>query len=372
MLLRMALAYRIGDDNELSCVLLNPSTLHKARAGGVLTRLLTRTALELAGAMMFAPSPERARELADLLSRDTLAGDADPRASMLVHNYVMKNFSPSLSGLRQRCLLLLFRGEEAIERIKEAVGDYEAPSIRRTYGDMVVDEDGKVIYFEPAVFCPSNERSAARLLDLFARASDRESAPLEQVVSSQETKDPNYERSLVIIKPDNFDYPCGRPGSIMNILSRADLRITAAKVEHLAVAQMEEFYEAVLPAMIDGMGEDAGRARFNALIQFMTGRHPKECTSEADRQAPGTVKVMILIYEGPDAIARIRGLLGPTDPATAPPGTIRREFGASKMINGAHASDSPESAEREMRILRIGENKLASTIRHYLGEPAAV
>jgi len=74
----MALAYRIGDDNELSCVILNPSTLHKARAGGVLTRLLTRTALELAGAMMFAPSPERARELADLLSRDTLAGNPDP------------------------------------------------------------------------------------------------------------------------------------------------------------------------------------------------------------------------------------------------------------------------------------------------------
>lgn len=369
----MALAYRLSDDNELTGVLLNPSTLTKARAGGVLTRLLTRTALELVGAQMFAPSPERARELADLLSRDSLGGDSDPRLSMLVHNYVIKNFSPAASGLRQRCLFLLFRGENAIEHIKDAVGDYETPSIRRTYGDMVRDEHGKVIYFEPAVFCPSNQRSAVRLLDLFARAADHESSPLENVVSSSDINEPGYQRSLVIIKPDNFDYPCGRPGSIMNIFSRADLRITAAKVARLSVAQMEEFYEAVLPAMIEGMGEEAGRARFNALIGFMTGRHPaKDCPAGEDRHAPGTVQVLILIYEGVDAIRKIRDVLGPTDPATAPPGTIRREFGASKMINGAHASDSPASAEREMRILKIGENQFPELIRQAIGQPAAV
>jgi len=356
-------AYRLSDEDELSCVVLNPSTLYKARTGGVLTRLLTRTALDLAGAMVFAPSPELARELADVLSRDTLAGDNDPRASMLVHNYITKSYSPSQSGLRQRCMLLLFRGADAIGKIKEAVGDYEMPSIRRTYGEYIRDESGKVVYFEPVLFCPENAKTATRLLALFARAGEKERTPMANIIPSADLNQENYQRSVVIIKPDNFDYPCGRPGSIMNILSRTNLRITAAKVDYLRVAQMEKFYEEVKPKMIEGMGEEAGQRRFEMLIEFMTGRKPSDCKTEEERNAPGTVKVMVLRYEGPDAIARIREVLGPTDPAKAPPGTIRREFGVSMMINGAHASDSPASAEREMEILGIDRNDLPQVIR---------
>ncbi|MEM1060050.1 MAG: nucleoside-diphosphate kinase [Verrucomicrobiota bacterium] len=349
---------------ELSCVVLNPSALAKARTGGVLTRLLTRTALDLAGAMVFAPSPEFARELAELLSRDSLAGDTDPRLSMLVHDYVTKNYSPRQDGLRQRCLLLLFQGPDAIAKIKEAVGDYETPSIRRTYGDFVRDDSGKVIYFEPAVFCPENSRSATRLLALFARgAEQRQADPVAKAVPRSESEAADYQRSVVIIKPDNFDFPCGRPGSIINIFSRTDLRITAAKVDYLRVAQMEEFYADVRTKMVEALGETAGARRFDSLIEFMTGRKPGQCRTPEERNAPGTVKVMILRYEGKDAIAKMREVLGPTDPAKAPPGTIRREFGVSMMINGAHASDSPAAAEREMRILEIEQNPLAAVIR---------
>jgi len=46
--------------------------------------------------------------------------------------------------------------------------------------------------------------------------------------------------------------------------------------------------------------------------------------------------------------AKIREVLGPTDPAKAPPGSIRREFGSTIMVNAAHASDSPDNARREM------------------------
>ena len=66
---------------------------------------------------------------------------------------------------------------------------------------------------------------------------------------------------------------------------------------------------------------------------------------------PGTEESLVLIYEGPDAIARIRKALGPTDPSKAPPGSIRREFGSNVMVNAAHASDSEESVKREMDIL---------------------
>ena len=53
---------------------------------------------------------------------------------------------------------------------------------------------------------------------------------------------------------------------------------------------------------------------------------------------------------------KIRDVLGPTDPSKAPPGSIRREFGQTIMVNAAHASDSEENARREMGIVNVGEN----------------
>jgi hypothetical protein len=97
----------------------------------------------------------------------------------------------------------------------------------------------------------------------------------------------------------------------------------------------------------------------------MSGKRPDRCVPK-DRDRPGNVKSMILVYEGENAIKKIRDVLGPTDPLKAPGGTVRREFGSNVMINTAHASDSPESFERERRIVRTGENSLASIIREYL------
>ena len=59
-----------------------------------------------------------------------------------------------------------------------------------------------------------------------------------------------------------------------------------------------------------------------------------------------------------DAITKIRTVLGPTDPAKAPPGTIRKEFGSSIMVNAAHASDAPENAVREIGIVKVADNSL--------------
>jgi nucleoside diphosphate kinase len=61
-------------------------------------------------------------------------------------------------------------------------------------------------------------------------------------------------------------------------------------------------------------------------------------------------------------VRKIREVLGPTDPSKAPPGTIRREFGQTIMVNAAHASDSAENAEREMGIVQIKENNLKPLI----------
>src|SRR6266516_3820366 len=67
-------------------------------------------------------------------------------------------------------------------------------------------------------------------------------------------------------------------------------------------------------------------------------------------------RVLLLVFRGADAVDKIRDVLGPTDPAKAPPGSIRKEFGQTIMINAAHASDSADNAKREMGIIRIGEN----------------
>ncbi len=59
--------------------------------------------------------------------------------------------------------------------------------------------------------------------------------------------------------------------------------------------------------------------------------------------------VVALALEGENVITRVRDLLGPTDSAAAPAGTIRGDFGTDKMTNVCHASDSPEAAADELK-----------------------
>jgi len=67
-------------------------------------------------------------------------------------------------------------------------------------------------------------------------------------------------------------------------------------------------------------------------------------------------------------VGKIRDVLGPTDPSKAPPGSIRREFGQTIMINAAHASDSEENAKREMSIVNVGENTFRQIIEQVYGK----
>ena len=96
----------------------------------------------------------------------------------------------------------------------------------------------------------------------------------------------------------------------------------------------------------------------------MTGRHPEE-SSDAAKSQPGLEKIVAVVYQGPDAVNKIRGVLGPTDPRKAPPGTIRRELGQDIMVNAAHASDSAENAKREMSIINITEDNLKPLVEEF-------
>ena len=113
----------------------------------------------------------------------------------------------------------------------------------------------------------------------------------------------------------------------------------------------------------------AGDLQFENIVKFMSGRAPSECDA-VTLQQPGTEKCIAIVYEGHEAIRKIRDVLGPTDPSKAPPGSIRREFGSTIMVNAAHASDSMDNARREMGIVRIGkENIFNKVVEEFYGKP---
>jgi nucleoside diphosphate kinase len=99
----------------------------------------------------------------------------------------------------------------------------------------------------------------------------------------------------------------------------------------------------------------------------MAGRSSSEC-EPALMTSPGSEKCIALVYEGVNAVAKIRDVLGPTDPTKAPPGSIRREFGSSIMVNAAHASDSADNARREMAIVNVSDNTFKREVEAVIGK----
>jgi nucleoside diphosphate kinase len=172
------------------------------------------------------------------------------------------------------------------------------------------------------------------------------------------------EKTLVLIKPDNFKFPNLRPGGVIEVFSRTGLYIVAFKVHRMSVAQAEEFYGPVLPVLQEKLGHAKGRNAWEDIVAFMAGARPSDTLPE-NRNKPGTEKCIAVVYQGENAVTKIREVLGPTDPAKAPPGSIRKEFGQNIMVNAAHASDSVENAQREMRIVRVEENNFKPLIENF-------
>ncbi len=386
---------------ELAYVIITPYSLFKSRTGGIIARLITRTGLELDSGRMFAPSAELVREYAE-----AVVSPADPQnqsVQELLRAYVLKNLSPDpKTGKRRRVMMLLFRGDEAVRKIRSVIGNFcedrrGGETIRDTYGDLVLDENGHVSYFEPAVLAAPNPGEAEQKLKLWARYSDTDGGLLEDIITYPPGERP--ERTLVLLKPDNFRFPTGRPGNMIDFFSRTGLYIVAIKVHRMSVAQAEEFYGPVRqflrgkltevvasrakaalekefnfkvpPAEEKQLGASLGPlfgdSQFDNIVKFMSGRSPSECDA-ATRTQPGTESSVALVYEGVEAVRKIRDVLGPTDPSKAPPGSIRREFGQTIMVNAAHASDSPENAQREMGIINIAENTFKRTVEDFYGK----
>jgi nucleoside-diphosphate kinase len=126
------------------------------------------------------------------------------------------------------------------------------------------------------------------------------------------------ERTLTIVKPDAVAK--GVAGQIIARFEQAGFKILAAKLIHMTDEEAGGFYLV-----------HKDRPFYKSLRAFMS-------------QGP----CLPMVLEGDDVIARLRDLMGATDPAKALPGTIRKDFASSIEANAVHGSDSAESARFEI------------------------
>ena len=381
---------------ELGFVLITPHSLRKSRTGGIIGRFSRIEGLEFVAARMFGPSKELVDTYAKWLRHNP---DIDEDKRGVLADYVLRALTPDPeTGRPHRAMMLFYEGEDAVAKIYAAAGGFDdskesADTVRGTYGDYVRDADNHVVYFEPAVLISPSLVSAKETLSLWMKHAEEDGGLIQNAASLPEGE---IQKTLVIIKPDNFRFPSSRPGNIIDLFSRSGLRIIGSQVHRMSMAEAKEFYgpvqgilrkklrgiatkracgvlekefsfampDDVQQAISDSLGPVYGDNQFFGIMQFMTGRWLPDVT-EDELAADGTVRCLVLIYAGVDAVNKIRTILGPTDPTEAQPGSVRKEYGSDVMVNAAHASDSPESAEREMEIVRPGRNALQKWFNQY-------
>jgi nucleoside diphosphate kinase len=353
---------------ELAYVIVNPYTIIKSRTGGVIGRILSRSTAELVSARMFAPSQELVNEYAKEI--ESIEDKEHPEVNKLIKEYLLENYAPDKkTGQRRRVMFFLFKGEDAVRRLQQEVVGHitkdtvAGETVRDTYGDYVLDSNGNVKYFEPAVMIATDSKSAERELKIWAKYAEKDSGVLRDVIKYKDGV--KTENTLVMIKPDCFQWPSSKPGSIIDTFSRTGLYIIGAKVIRMSIEQALEFYGPVKEMLLKKFGDPVvADEQFNKIIRFMTGMDAT-WISDKQREVSGQVKCLALIYQGEDAVKKIRSVLGATDPSKAAPSTVRKEFGKDVLVNTAHASDSPENAIREMGIIKITENDLKKTIEEF-------
>jgi nucleoside-diphosphate kinase len=135
------------------------------------------------------------------------------------------------------------------------------------------------------------------------------------------------ERTLVLIKPDAMER--GLAGAIIGRLQSQGLKLIAIKMLHLDRELAGRHYAV-----------HKEKPFFEGLVSYITS-------------AP----IVAAVFSGDNAVAAIRKLMGPTDPAKAEAGTIRGDFGIDIERNSVHGSDSPQTAEQEIKLF-FGEGEI--------------
>lgn len=135
-------------------------------------------------------------------------------------------------------------------------------------------------------------------------------------------------RTLAIVKPDAV--ASGKAGKIVAHLEEAGFTVRAMRMTRLTQAQARAFY---------AVHEE--RPFYGSLVSFMTSG-----------------RVIPMLLEAPNAVPKLREVIGATDPAEAADGTIRKLFAESKERNAIHASDSDENAADEVAFFFSEQERL--------------
>src|SRR5215208_2189561 len=240
---------------QLAYAIVTSYSMRKSRTGGIVGRLISRTRLDLLGGRMFAPGADLTKRYAD-----TIVTEPDPshRATQqLIHHVVGHILHERTSG----------------------------ETIRDTYGDYITDDAGNVLYFEPGVVTEFDPGAVERDLKLWAKFSDSDGGIVDRAVPFPSGA--QIEKTLVLIKPDNFRFPNLRPGGVIEVFSRTGLSIVGFKVHQMSVAEAEDFYGPVLSVLEKKLGPKSGRENWESIIEFMAGKKPSECHQD-EREAPGS------------------------------------------------------------------------------------
>ena len=148
------------------------------------------------------------------------------------------------------------------------------------------------------------------------------------------------QQCLVLIKPDGLVKSL--TGNIITSLSETKLKIIGAKIVSVKKELAEAHYSELKQGMIRKFGETKGREVFESVLKYIQGEYH-------------TNRVLALVYQGENAIQRIRDIAGKTNPEEADPVSIRGRYGrinskTGVMENVLHASDSEANAKREIQL----------------------
>lgn len=130
----------------------------------------------------------------------------------------------------------------------------------------------------------------------------------------------NLQRTLVLLKPDTVAR--GLVGRVLARFEERGLQICGLKMLTMSEELAARHY-----------APHVGKGFYPSLVEYMTSG-----------------PLVALVLEGVEAIEIVRGMMGPTNPAKAAPGTIRGDFAQRMDFNCIHGSDSPESAAQEIAI----------------------
>jgi len=323
---------------ETTFAVFTAEAVKRELTGVLLSRIMVRAKVELAAAQLVKLTPEDAGKLSLAMPGNTFESNQD-----------------------HPVFFCLFKGEDAAAKVSAVIN-----SIDFTFGN--------------GLAAAADKANFPQVMSTVARISKRNNLLTDAPAD-------DTERTLLIIKPENFRAPSTRPGAIIDMLTSLDLQWIGCKVHHMTTNDALEFYGPVQQALrgklgpkigakalaavendfsfklsgdaadklIETVGNSFADDQFEQIVEFMSGKRPS-LVPVADRDQPGGATCMVLIFDGVNAVDQIRTILGPTNPAQATGGTIRYDFGTDIMVNASHASDSVASYERESVIVRVNEN----------------